>query len=374
MGRNIFLFFTAIFLGQCVDGIAQTPLEILVSNRGGNAIARFDEGGNYLGDFISPGSGGLSDPQDIIFHPDGSVLVTGISNTAIKRYDGVTGAFLGDFSSGYALSLPSKMTIGHDDLIYVTQWGPTQNKVVRFDLDGYFVDEFTSIGAPKGLGHVWDAGKNFYISLFGATGGAGTVHKFDSAGNDAGTFINSTILDGPTDIWFDTNGDMLVEDWNAGKILRYNSLGQYLSVFTTGMTNPEGLAFLPNGDLLVGDWGEDAVHHIAADGTLLGYFCNEHLIDPNCVKVRPMTNAAVTTIDQKVKFVWPNTGTQFTISLPVDMVHTAKISVYNMEGRVVERIDPVVTTKWDASHYPNGMYIIEVRDMNHVFHERVMVN
>ena len=52
--------------------------------------------------------GGLNGTEDILFHPDGSVLVTGFGNTTIKRYDGETGAFLGDFSSGYALALLRK--------------------------------------------------------------------------------------------------------------------------------------------------------------------------------------------------------------------------------------------------------------------------
>lgn len=110
------------------------------------------------------------------------------------------------------------MSIGWDSLLYVTQWGTTQNKVVRFDLDGNFVDEFTKTPAPNGLGHLWDANKNFYISIYG-NGANGTIQKFDSLGNSLGTFINSSILQGPTDIWFDTNGDMLVEDWTVGRVL-----------------------------------------------------------------------------------------------------------------------------------------------------------
>ena len=93
-----------------------------------------------------------STARKTFFHPDGSVLVTGFGNTTIKRYDGETGAFLGDFSSGYALATPSKMSIGPDSLIYVTQWDAVQNNIVRFDLDGNFVDEFTTEGAPNGLG------------------------------------------------------------------------------------------------------------------------------------------------------------------------------------------------------------------------------
>jgi WD40 repeat protein len=353
---------------------AQTALEILVSNRGNNAISRYDEAGTYLGDFISSGSGGLSEPEDILFHADGTVLVTGFNNTSIKRYNGLTGAYMGEFSSGYTLDGPSKMSIGPDSLIYVTQWGAVQNKVVRFDLLGNFVDEFTSIGAPKGLGHTWDANKNFYISLFGATGGAGTVHKFDSSGNDSGIFINSVVLDGPTNIWFGANGDMLVEDWNAGKILRFDSTGQYVNVFVSGLTNPEGIAFLPNGNMLVCDWGVDAVHLIDSNGNLLGYFCSGSLIDPNCVKVRPSATTAVNEVKKIATFTSPTMGKEFTIFLPTDIGTNASIKIINLNGKLIERIQPAQRTKWNAGHLPPGMYIVNITSNGHDFFEKIIVN
>ena len=63
--------------------------------------------------------------------------MTGIGNNAIRRYDPQTGDFMGDFSSGYSLAEPTKMAIGPDSLLYVSQWGDDQSKVARFDLDGY---------------------------------------------------------------------------------------------------------------------------------------------------------------------------------------------------------------------------------------------
>lgn len=375
MRKNLtLLLFIAGLLTAASVVVAQTHLEVLVSNRGGHSVTRFDEAGNYLDDFISSGSGGLSFTEDILFHPDGSVLVTGLGNAYIKRYDGHTGAYIGNFSSGYSLDLPSKMTMGSDSLIYVTQWGTVRNKVVRFNLSGNFVDEFTSIGAPKGLGHTWDEHKNFYISLFGATGGEGTVHKFDSSGNDLGTFINTTILDGPTDIWFDTNGDMLVEDWNAGKILRFDSTGAYVNTFVTGMTNPEGIAFLPDGSMLVCDWAEDAVHLIDSNGIRLGYFCSSHLIDPNAVKVRASVTASVPGVASEAKFTSPNIGEVFTFSLPPAIATSATIRILNMNGQVVEEIARAQNTTWNANHFPKGMYIVAVTANGNNFYEKIVVN
>ncbi|MBK9538700.1 MAG: NHL repeat-containing protein [Flavobacteriales bacterium] len=330
------LLFPAL-LGQPL--CAQTSYEVLVNSRGTNAVFRFDTAGNYLGDFIPSGSGGLIGPEDVLFHPDGSVLVTGFGNTAIKRYDGVSGAYIGEFSTGYSLDTPSKMSIGPDTLVYVTQWGATQNKVVRFDLDGVFVDEFTSIGTPNGLGHFWDAQGDFYISVFG-NGANGTVRRFAADGSDLGVFIDSGVLQGPTDIWQGANGDVLVQDWTAGTVLRYDANGQFLSTFISGLTSPEGIAFLPNGDMLMGDWGVDAVHRFDAAGNALGYFTSGNgLTDPNGVHLRVVAAIGVgeAIADEDVLQVVPNIGPgPFELRTTVPLGPNTQVTLMDALGRVVE--------------------------------------
>ena len=66
------------------------------------AVRRFDSSGNYLGDFVAPGAGGLLSPQGFDFTPDGGIIVAdyyGGSGTplAFRRYDS-SGDSLGDFN------------------------------------------------------------------------------------------------------------------------------------------------------------------------------------------------------------------------------------------------------------------------------------
>ena len=352
------LLFISIFSASLQ---AQNNVQVLVNSRGTHSIKSYDAQGNYQGDFIKPGQGGLANPEDIVFHPDGSILITGHSNAFIKKYDGKTGEYLGNFSKGYVLSSPSKMSIGPDNLLYVTQWGTSQNKVVRFDLEGNFVDEFTSIGAPKGLGHTWDDEGNFYIALFGVVSGNGTIHKFGPDGADLATFINSAVLRGPTNIWWDSHGNMLVQDWNAGTILRYNHLGEYQGVFTRGLTNPEGLAFLPNGNILIGDWGTDLVHLLAPNGNKLGNFTiGNGLIDPNCVRVR---NLATTGIDRDEiivfdEFVTSSIGRHFKFKKQI-ITRASKLRIINSMGHTVQTWNQV-PSYWNAEGLPSGLYIAEL--------------
>lgn len=351
------------------DSAAQTAYEVLVNNRSGHAVQRYDENGNYLGNFIQPMSGGLGAPEDILFHPDGTVLVTGLNNAAIKRYNGKTGAYIGNFSTGYSLKAPSKMSIGPDSLVYVTQWDSVQNKVVRFVLQGNYVDEFTQAGAPKGLGHVWDSQGNFYISLYG-NGGDGTIHKYDPQGNDLGTFINSNIIQGPTNIWWD-GSDLLVTDWTVGKVLRFDSAGQYVNTFITGMTNPEGVAFLPNGNILIGDWGQDAVHLVQPNGTVTGLFCTGNgLTDPNCVRVRPSPAVSVQAVVKDELSVVPTAGRRFTITVPRA---GSRIEITNMSGAVVEKAEVQGAYIWHAENQPAGMYIISVKGGDAPLYQKVVV-
>lgn len=362
---------------------AQTTYEVLVNSRGTNAVFRYDASGNFLGEFIESGAGGLSGPEQVLFHPDGSVLVTGFGNSAIKRYDGITGDYLGDFSSGYALDVPSKMSIGPDSLIYVTQWGTVQQKVVRFDLDGSFVDEFTSIDTPNGLGHFWDAQGRFYLSVYG-NGGNGTVQRFAADGTFIDVFINSAILQGPTDIWQEANGDVLVQDWTTGQVLRFDSTGSYLGVYISGLTNPEGHAFLPpDGDLLMGDWGVDAVQRFDAAGNDLGYFTiGNGLTDPNGVYVReaPTVGIMESAAAHGTLTLTPNVGSgPFDLFLQHSMGLGARFEVLDALGRVVEERSLLQTVsdglhwRWmpDGSLAP-GRYTAVVRDGSTVLRARLI--
>lgn len=342
---------------------AQENFQVLATSRDQHSIQRFDAEGNYLFPFVEPSAGGLFGPEDILMHPDGSILVTGFGNPAIKRYDGITGAFLGNFSSGYNLNMPSKMSIGPDSLVYVTQWG--EDKIVRFNLQGEYEDIYIDSGAEKGLGHVWDAEGNFYLSVF-RNGGDGEVQKYDSSGNFLGVFASTAILQGPTSIWFDSQGDMLVEDWTVGNILRFDTQGNYEGVFTTGLVNPEGIAFLPGGDFLVGDWGLDIVHHISSNGVLLGNFTDTGLLDnPNCVFILPLPEDTTVAAGEgpgnvKQVSVWPVTGTDV-FHIEFSSPYSGTVRILDASGRCVETLQNHGRERldWHPVNVQAGVYFIK---------------
>jgi len=68
------------------------------SGANANGIAEFDAGGNFLGNFIAIGAGGLNSPFDILFRTS-DVLVTASTSDAAHRYD-LSGNYLDNLISG----------------------------------------------------------------------------------------------------------------------------------------------------------------------------------------------------------------------------------------------------------------------------------
>ncbi len=269
-----------------VPVVHKTRTDIYVGSRNNSAVKKYDSMGTYIGDIVSTGSGGLNTTQDILFLSDSVLLVTGINNNTIKKYNGITGAYLGDFTTGYLLANPTKMSLGKDGLIYVSQWGTSQNKIVRFNQSGVFVNEFTSIGVPSGLGHAWDSTGNFYAASYGS-GNNGRIYKFDANGTLINTFVPTGNVKGPSNIWFNSAGDLFVADWTLGKVQHFDSTGQFISTYISGMANIEGYAFMPDGSLLLSDWTRNKIYRYDSQGVSQGAFITTGtLLSPNCIAVR----------------------------------------------------------------------------------------
>lgn len=266
---------------------AVKKFDILVGSRNNHSVKLYDgDSGTYKGDFIPSGTGGLNTTQDLLFLPDGSLLVTGLNNNTIKRYNGDSGSYIGDFTSGYSLVKPTKMSIGPDSLIYVSQWGQVQNKVARFTLQGNFVDEFTSIGIPNGLDHAWDSDGNFYVAAYGS-GTNGKIYKFTAAGVYIGIFIDSGNLEGPSGIWFNSSHDFFCADWTLGKVQHFSSSGAFIDTYISGMVNIEGFATEPDKSLLLCDWTLNKVNKYDSLGVLISAFITTGgLASPNSIALK----------------------------------------------------------------------------------------
>ncbi|NTX33811.1 PEP-CTERM sorting domain-containing protein [Myxococcus sp. CA033] len=144
-----------LFPAHAEDGAPARRDTLLVGNTRGNNVVRYDaRTGEFLGDFIPSGSGGLVNPDSLVFGPDGHLYVASgdtLANSAILRFNGRTGAFIDTFASGAGLFRPYGQAFGPDGLLYVSSF--LTDKILRFNArTGAFVDVFASgNGLPGGL-------------------------------------------------------------------------------------------------------------------------------------------------------------------------------------------------------------------------------
>lgn len=269
---------------RVVDTTPQTGTFIYVSDAGKFEsppwqILKYDENGNNPKVFISTN---LAWPQDIVFLENTEVvLISNLNSGLINRHNATTGAFIDNFAIGN--SGPTRMKIGSDNLLYVLQWGGN-GLVLRYELDGTFVDEFTKVGVTQSIGLDWDSNGNLYVSSFQN----GQIRKFDTSGNDLGLFVNSN-LEGPTNIWFDRNGDLLVNDWSGGVVAKFDSNGNFITNSITGLSQVEGIDFFPNGSFILGNGGTAAVKLYDSNGIFVEDLVSSNsggLIRPNAVVIR----------------------------------------------------------------------------------------
>ncbi len=124
---------------------------------GDNRVVRVDAAtGEFMGDFVSQGSGGLVAGHGLVFHSDGFLYVSdGISNTVL-RFDAESGEFDREFvrrSDNGGLSNPHSLRFGPDGRLYVASRG--SNQVKRYNgTTGAFIGNFVKSGrgGPRGTG------------------------------------------------------------------------------------------------------------------------------------------------------------------------------------------------------------------------------
>jgi hypothetical protein len=264
------------------------------------------------------------------------------------------------------------MKIGADSLLYVLQWSGN-GKVRRYELDGTFVDEYTSTGVTQSIGIDWDNEGNLYVSSYGGA----LVRKFDTSGVDLGIFINSNLA-GPTNIWFDDNGDLLVIDYNGTSVKRFNSNGVFINNFITGLGSAEGVDFFPNGNILIGNGATHSVKMYESNGVYIEDFIpngSGGLITPNAIVIREVNPSSVSGEENSSNlntFVleqnYPNPFNPSTlISYRLPATSEVTLKVYNVLGK---EIDTLVSEElpagdheieFDASGLTSGIYYYQLK-------------
>ena len=137
------------------DGNSDGTEDLYIGSNVADAIYRYDGvtgaplpgplGSTDTAEFVPPGSGGVDNPFDMTFGPDGRLYVTSMNTDQILRYDETTGAFLGTFVTGGSGGLdgPRGIAFGPDGYLYVSS--SVTDQVLRYEGGtGVFVDIIAS--------------------------------------------------------------------------------------------------------------------------------------------------------------------------------------------------------------------------------------
>jgi len=146
-----------------------------------NAIPEFDASGNYLGNFISAGSGGLNSPFCITFR-DNDVLVSGSSSDAVHRYD-LNGTYLNNLITG--VNFPQQVVELSNGNIAVAVFSSPSGLGI-YDSNGTQLNFFTSVTSLRGVYQLPNG--NFLV-----TNSSG-LHELDGSGNFVRTIFTSSNL------------------------------------------------------------------------------------------------------------------------------------------------------------------------------------
>jgi archaellum component FlaG (FlaF/FlaG flagellin family) len=116
-----------------------------------DAIAEFDTEGEFLGNFIANGSGGLDSPFDIYERPGVDWLAGGVDSDAIHRYDLDNGNPLGNLA--LMDTFPEQIYQAASTNVLVANFSGTQTGIVELTADGDLVGIYNpvEIGNYRGV-------------------------------------------------------------------------------------------------------------------------------------------------------------------------------------------------------------------------------
>lgn len=166
-------------------GIAIDPANghLLVTVGGGtnaDAVAEFDTSGNYLGNRVVNGAGGLNSPFDVLV--DGSLLqVPGIDSDAVHSFQ-INGSYVADLAP--IDTFPEQIFRMDAGGYLVANFSGAQEGVVELDSTGSLVGVYdpASLGGYRG---VYELPNGNILTTNG-----GGVHEIDRAGNLVETKID----------------------------------------------------------------------------------------------------------------------------------------------------------------------------------------
>ncbi len=254
---------------------------LYVSSRSTNEVLRYNATtGAFVGAFVSAGSGGLNGPQDLVFGPNGNLFVSSIFSNEVIEYNGTTGAFIDEFVEDDPVTLfidedggldgPHGLRFGTGGDLFVASINT--DAVKRYNgTTGAYIGNFVAAGSgglDVPLGIVFQGG-DLYVSSFQTD----QVKRYNGT---TGAFISNFVaagsggLDEPAGIVFGgLDNNLYVTNQSNDRVLAYHgTTGAFIGTFAPtgsgGLDGPRMLSFGPDGRLYIGSRFNNQVMTTAA--------------------------------------------------------------------------------------------------------------
>jgi DNA-binding beta-propeller fold protein YncE len=232
--------------------------DLFVATQKTGAVLRFDGiTGEYLGEFIEAGSGGLSRPTAPLLTPDGKYLIVGdLDLNGYLRFDGQTGEYIGVFAdpstspiNGPFMPIFSPYPEFAGKILFASGF---TNSIQVYDIEsGNYERDLVEPGSgglsvPIGLDFGPDG------NLYTSSAGTSSVKRYDG---QTGAYIDDFVptgsagLKNPRAIEFGgTNSNLYVVSNDTNNVLVYDRItGDFLSESSSGseagFLEPRGLIF-----------------------------------------------------------------------------------------------------------------------------------
>ena len=196
----------------------------------------------------------LSNPDDLLLAPDGSIYLSDVGDGTVKRYTSAAGLQL--VLSG--LAVPEGMVILPDGSLIIAEQG--KNRLVRYNLDTQtltpFLDLTNTTGQEGADGLAWDPHSQTIILPDSPNG---TVLRVSPDGKTV-TKIASGFAR-PTGAWVEPDGSILVVDENGNSLSRIHPDGTVKKLAVLSI--PDDVIEDDSGNILVVTLGDNAIHLIS---------------------------------------------------------------------------------------------------------------